>query len=454
MIKQTLKKAGLHLKNAASKYYQKGLGYARKIIPPWSIVRNKNEQYEQPDKRLKDLLRRVDESTKHTDPYLVPEKLQPELQSAARQIATEGFYDGVTRVESGKESAATALITEKLLANCVATLSGENERINGQINSQLKIVNGKRNTLELHLDYQQYLYHHYKYNERGYSMMEFWMYMSCYIVLFIADLPLLSQMLKFLYGIRVGQNVHKLLPIQDNLEVLILAIGMGVSTIFIKYCYDDFVGKKYGHTVISRKKFKELFQQEKKPQDLTDSEIEEIEKKVKEEQRIKKVILLFTVITLILIGVFRGSAWIAGSSKMSVHPWLISVTMIFISLLFSLVGGACLSLSLSALVNSRRLKSNKREVEALERDFTEFSEKLSVLKGEQTYVQRYLDRVGDGSKWLQLMLNFLYSYYKMGFKEGFANPTYFMQRMDFFDQIVQWRKDVTAVRINSDINTK
>lgn len=450
MIKDTLKQAGKKISDQVYKSYEKGKDYLKRF------TQTKDKPItgqSKSDQKLMDLLTRVDESSKHMDSHFVSEDFQSEVHSYVRQLASEGFYNGVAGLKTDNYKLKVKQKAANIFAGTSSAVAEKKAQITDIINAKQKILGDKVARLALHHEYQKYLHHHYKFNERGYSKWEFWLYFICYIVLFVADLPLSAEMLKCLFTVNMNDEASSLLPITEHLNVILIAIGMGISTIFIKYCYDEFVGKKYGHKVISHKKFEELFSPGDTITGLDQTEIKDVKNNQKIESRIKVGLLLFTILTIIIIGIFRGAAWSQLSEDGDpVSVYLVSATMIFVTLLFALVGGACLSLALAALTNSNRMKNSKNEAIILEREYTEYSKELSHLKGELAYTEEYSTKIGNGEEWEIIISDFLASYYKMGFDEGYSNPGYFMQQMSYFDRVIHWREQAISRKINSDIN--
>lgn len=447
MIKAAFKPIREKIGAQLSKAYNKGKDFLKKVIKP--SVTTETDKLAM-DRRLKNLQERVNESTKHMDPHLVPEEMQPEVHIYVRQLATEGFHDGVIGLKTENCIPIARARAYTILTGSIAVLAKKKGELQESIAEWRAMLDDRKAKLKLHHDYEKYLQHHYKFNERGYSWIEFVIYMVSYLFLFFADLPLAAEMLRHLFAF----NGNSIMPFWEHWNVWAIAIGMGLVTIFIKYCFDDLLGRKYGHAVISHKKFAELFSPEKGGTDLTSEELDEVKRNAKSESRTKKNLLYATIATIIFTGIFRAFAFRASQGAGAVHvpPVIIALAVITIVLLFAVVGGACLSLALTTLINKFRLKRCTNEAADLEKQFAASSKELIRFEGELAYTQAYMDKIEKEQTWENILFNFFMSFYKLGFDEGYANPGYFMQELTFFERVIYWREQAVSGKINADIN--
>ena len=468
------------IKSNVGKLFDKAKTFTRKLFRKDA---EKVEEIPSAKDRLNALLNRIDLVQKHIDPVILADEEQSEVHASVRQLAEQGFNDGVAGSKpSNLNEFATAKAAE-FYRRCVATVAEKKKRLSIEIKSLQKVVNDKRGQVTLHHAYQNYLQHHNKFDERGTSWIECFLYLGCAILIFLADIPLAAEMLKWL--INTPQQADEGFSILDlhkaNGNVLVTAIGIALSTIYIKVSYDRFVAKKYGHDIMAKKKFEALFfgtpdapdlsdeaeeslRAEWRKQDLESSRLTDEEKRmIKRNERTIRLIeiclLIFTLATIFILGIFRAKAWetihsLGEETELvkEVPTSIVAATLIMITLLFSIISGVCLSISLRTWKTRRRLQRCKDEAIALESSFIDKSKNLSDVEGNHDYVLEAERNLTRAQEWINTIAALFFAYYQMGFTEGMSVPGFFMHGLDFFERVEHWRNEAVSRKINNFLN--
>lgn len=404
--------------------------------------------------RLKEMLDRIDASESPVKIGLVPDEIRADFHTHIRNMAISGFNDGVKRVKSDAHLKIASEKADEFYREFSAHAEYNLEATGREILSKEKIVDSKLKQTKLQHGYQNYLQHHYKFNERGYTLGECLLYSVIFLIIFCADIPLAVETVRRIYPTSIQATSFSFQSIGKNWEAFLTALGLASSSIYIKIWYDEFVGKKYGHTVISSKKFLELFSTEENNYALSEEEKTSIEKHEKHIKIIKTIILIFTLTVIAVLGIFRKYAWMKSQGLVSAIPYdVLSISFVFITLLFSIISGICLSIALNAWTNYNRLKRCKQETIILEKDFLKESKELAALQGEQTKLKVTLSQWTDRNDWIRKVRELLSAYYEIGYTEGLAEPGYYMKDSNFFDRIIQWRETITAKQINKSITS-
>lgn len=411
-------------------------------------TKNENEESPQHDS-LKEMIDRIDASESPIKVSLIPEDLRSDFHAHVRNMAISGFNDGVKGLKSDAHLKIASEKADKFYREFSAHAEYKSEAVRREIVSKEKIVESKLQQATLHHGYQNYLQHHYKFNERGNTIGESLLYTVIFLIIFMADIPLAVETIRRIYPTYMGERPFSFQSIGEHWEAFLTAVGLASSSIYIKIWYDEFVGKKYGHAVISNKKFLELFSAEDSNGALTEEE----KRKIKNHERyikiIKSIILLFTLTVITVLGIFRKYAWMKSQGIISTIPRdILSVAFVFITLLFSIISGICLSIALNAWTNYNRLRRCKHETNVLEKDYLKESKELAALQGEKAKLEVSVSQWADRDDWIEKVRELLSAYYDIGYNEGLAEPGYYIRHLDFFDRILLWRENITARKIS------
>ncbi len=401
---------------------------------------------------LEQIIQRLIGTAQNKDPILTNTESRAEFEAHAKDMITHGFHEGIVRKPSQIPHNKSASGAAELYARCFAALAENVNKLFENVTATRKIANDKGRQMNLHHSYQNYLQHHDKFNERGNTILEFIIYLVCSMIILLADVPLAAEMLKPLFDTPPKMEIHTGRDFLVVYSHYIAAIGISLSTIYIKIYYDEFAGQKFGHTVIAWKKFKELFKDKVEDGSITDKEEEAVMLQSKSVRRIKTVIFRFTLVAIAELGVYRGFAWGAIRAGGTVPIIVLSITLAVLTLLFAIVSGVCFSIALNVLTTLRRLRRCKKQGEELERSYADEAKKLSERQGAYAYALSLQDTLTKTLGWQNMIRDQFISFYDLGYSEGIVQPGYFMQGLDFFDRLVVFREDSIAVKINTHLN--
>lgn len=413
--------------------------------------------------RLSELLDRIEKAPPQLDGAVIPAPVQKDFVEALKRHARQGFMDGVTGVPSDFLPVSEASAAQDLQQRaCAALAEKELERL-GEVVSLQQIAKDRYRQVRLHHDYQDYLHHYSKFGERGTTKAEFWIYLVCAVIIVVADIPLNLEMLRRLFdaGGASEKNVGLANFFRGPWGLLISALGVGMTSIFIKVWYDKYGNRKYGQTFLSQKKFDDLFVDARDTGYLEDAS-QPVSRDMSPENKLHSKsewgarlidwgLLLITLSTIVAMGIFRGYVINAAKyrGQASSIPFSASAaTLILLALLLAILSGVCLSISLNSLSTFNRLKESREQGAALESALTDVTTKLQTAEGALAYVRQLLWNT-TAQSWETCISSYLKSHYEIGFSEGRQEPGYLLQSLDFYDRVARLRENHVARQVNT-----
>ena len=421
---------------------------------------------------LNELLNSIEPKPGNLMPASVPVEMQEDFADQLKQALVAGFKDGVSGIRSESIVSLAEAEARETFKSYAGTAAGQIDELQEKISGKEILAGYRKKQLELQYDYCKYMLHFYKFNERGNTIGEFIMYFILFLLLFFADIPIGTELLKGLFS---GSNSHDPIPftdlfrpgmfipvIVDNWQPLWAAVGISVSTIYFKIVYDEFVGSKYGHSVVSKKRFEELFSggngESSGPRHdpgLTSEEKSEIQKRARQVKQVKIGLLVFTLFALVIVCLFRIYGWQdidASNEEYTIPVWVIILAMSGLTLLFAIMSGVCLSIALNSLTNYRRTRAIKSQTLILEEEFEKEISSLANLKNEQIKISKNLAAIGSVEDWIKQVTSIFRAYYTLGFNHGILCPGYFMRDKSFFERICFARSEDAARKINNHLS--
>lgn len=238
---------------------------------------------------------------------------------------------------------------------------------------------------------------------------------ACYLVvaflLVIADIPLALKLTQQGFDLALGIPEldefvkYPWLVFQNNWEVVILAAGLALCTVFVKIFYD-----KHAATVIPE------LPADTPPGALGDSS---------RHAGIDYVILALTMATILALGAFRFATIeheaASGAGALIFTDWSRQVvtlaTFVLITLLFPVIGGVCLSLGLNQLHNRSALARAEKEVEDCRLVYLRESEEVEALSNGLTEWTTVRDWCSSGD-FARTVIELLRGAYVHGYERG------------------------------------
>lgn len=328
-----------------------------------------------------------------------------------------------------------------------AEVKGEIEKADIDSKTKAKIAEDEEKRLNLFKTYWDKLVRRRELYPRKYSQGLGWFYVTIAVFLILADIPLaleltaqgfdlneteetkfqLVNLFNLNYTTANNQaptiGTHVLDVLLHNWQVLLLAIGIALCSIYIKIFYDDFVGYPADKAILQYRLLHGLDK---------DVEAQEQVKKLKRRRQwIKFAILLFTILTIVFLGVFRSqSASDAAINNMTTWPGMppppanigeidIIQLLVFISitLLFPIISGVCFSLGFNAIQNRRELRRVTNDVTKREKEYLTVMnthiESVQTLERWQAYISWI-----DADDFIKKYKQFFVTCYNYGYERG------------------------------------
>lgn len=316
--------------------------------------------------------------------------------------------------------------------------------------------------------------------------------------LLLSDIPLALQLIQkgFKFDDPAPENaMHKLFSvafrnvITDNWEVILTAIGISFCTVMIKIVYDEMIGTPYAAEVLRRKQFFDLFHRKKKDDNtdyFTPTEANNIRYNQWLKTLVKLVLLAGTIYMIFTLGQFRvksleivdierrynddiekavnRNTFDSASSGSHIrelddrkqaaikqnridNAGLYSHTFSVITLFFPIISGICLSLSLTALQNRRKIKKSEKLCEQLE---SVLQRKADALGKDEAAFKEWLkeEEYISHPDWLKSFSEKLVSLYQYGYTTGKIRPDFKKELPDILTIIQSWRNKIIYYRTN------
>ena len=205
-------------------------------------------------------------------------------------------------------------------------------------------------------------------NFKNFSFLLGFTYLVIALFLIAADIPLAYKL--------TGDGFRL-----EFANAILMAVGLALSTIYIKIYYDEFVGAPIEEAVT---RFKNL-------KDVEDSDIKKIKWSWRRKVVIKTMILLLSIVTILVLGIYRFEFYkktelgnIKSDELQSVlaGDWT-QAAFILVTLLFPIIGGVCASLGISNIQNF--VESKKTIWKA----YWKNKKKLNTLENWQNAIKSY-----------------------------------------------------------------
>jgi hypothetical protein len=385
-----------------------------------------------------------DNIAKETDHYrkslLLPEVEQDFLLSV-RFMVDAGIRDGIDGIKNAQDREMKIIAqsrASRLFKLAKAVLGGmqikaqTEEQAKGELSARCK-EQDMRQHHELEV-LQYYRRQHARSFSRGWGLL-------CILagfLLFVTDIPLSQKLFEN------GFNLY-------HYESYIIAGGFSLSTIFIKVYYDNYIGVKYGNELMVDSRFSEMFKVvTKEKASLSQEEYSAINKK--EQSRSKKwynAILSLTVATILVLGIFRVEV-VKNMNFNKVNYIINLLTFTFLSLIFPIISGICLSIGFNCQQNRRHYKEAIRKCKDSEVKYIEALKEYTSAQKENGDIESEIAKWSE-KDFAESHTQILLSYYVRGYKAGLANPGTGTNVKELFRIAELWRTRAFARKMNNHI---
>lgn len=387
---------------------------------------------------IKQLYDNLDKETVYYKRILLLPEVQEDFSLSIKFMTDAGISDGLYGISSAREKEITVIAKsrgERLMKLAQSILMGLSMQAKTEEEEKREIKERDRQRNDQQHKYLEIMEYYKRHHPKSFSFIWCVICLTCGLGLFVADFPLARILFV---------NGFNLRP----LEGYFMAGGVCLCSIFIKIYYDNYVDTKFGSHLLTNSKYAEMF--------MNVTQIEPNLDKVKfsasleKESRIKRrwhnAILVFTLIVIITLGIFRVEA-----SPVSRVPYLVNlITFIFLTLIFPVISGVCLSIGLTVFQNKlvywrTGWKCNKTE-----------GKYIGALK-EYTASQRNKEDIDNELvKWnnppfVDSYKDILLSYYDHGYKMGAVHPDVTLKGKDLYSIAAEWREKAISRKINNQI---
>jgi hypothetical protein len=480
-------------KNRETEQSPNNLGFLKKIwgkiLKLFSFRKRANEPIVEPEKlqssNMDDVLLDSWNLVKDSVPFTIDieQRLAPGIESHVR---TRGKYFFVLGFENGvkglihnvAQSVEIARGEARHLVEYVKAVSlGKKQALESALNVNREILKDEKIRYDNANDYLERITHYYQNEPRSFARPLGWFYLVIAIILIGADIPLAQKLTS--EGFQLDE--------QGKISWLLVA-GLALCSVYIKIYYDEYIATPLGTSVLQFKGIPGIGKKKPTNQNEPISENEKNENetilskensKVKREYWVKFIVktsvLLFTFYTIRHLGIFRYlyindnerevlitfAQWMVDNKLINIEnrgdqiAFALEVTrnaFIFITLIFPIIGGICLSLSLNIFRNRRWMKkadsdSNKKrdqyvvalsKVNSIERDFEDFKNIFEEWHGKD-----------EGERHMDFFTQVFNAYFKLGYNTGFTQPDAFNANDEIYTQVEKMRRGIIARKINN-----
>ncbi len=348
-----------------------------------------------------------------------------EIRAIVHRIAESYWRTGYADAQRGQRLAEFAEVTSasaKLLRQKIAAEATANEeQVARRAQTNQEILDAAQKRFSARHDHLELLGRLFRRNTRSLSAILGVGYLVVAGLLIVADVPLALRLTQEGFDLEYGQNFqitdlfrYPLVVFQDNWEVLILAGGLALCTVFIKIFFDKRIA-----TVIPEPS-----------EDGAAPRPSELDLSSRVPLWLEAAVLLLTLGTIVSLGAFRYSTQDAErrlTSSLetlftaSQHDWITFATFVLITLLFPVIGGACLSIGLNHLHNRTALKRARRDLDEARREYLAQSTVVERIRNSLTEWHTVHQWCTSSDEFLGTAATLLRASYEHGYARGWMD---------------------------------
>jgi hypothetical protein len=364
-----------------------------------------------------------------------------------------GYYAGQwgVREEDIKGSAAVQVRIEK---NLIDEKSRSNQR---RLNSQVKILKTIKKNAERDYktknSYYEKLNRAYQYNHKQFSLPLGIIYGVIAVLLVVADIPLALDLTRRGFDLKTDLNnpigdlfsltadegfiFHFFKVLMGNWEVVLLATGIALCTIYVKIFYDDYLGIPLENLIKKasespRAEYEEIKQAENGEDEALEESATAMEAPIDKKKisdnfsrlwwvrfSVKLGVLLTLLLTIVVLGGFRY--YVVTSETVTAPGWITFFTYLFLTLIFPIISGICASLSLSNLHNWAERRDAEKESSQARQEVLKATDEFREKKEEKERNSGFIEWL-DSKETIPLLTEYLIRCYESGYKFGYLYP--------------------------------
>lgn len=400
-----------------------------------------------------------------TELLLAPD-LDEYIRSRGEDFRRLGFYDGVKGITNEETDAIANSCASTLVQYIKASSNGKLEAFASEMEVKEQILNDEGARYQVskkHLETKTYYYNNYP---RTYSKGLGVFYLIMATCLIFADVPLAYALTVNGFNLTVGSGWN-----------IFLVIGIALCAVYIKIYYDDYIATSLGSYTLQFKNIPGVtddFSNNQEQNEIEKLNYHRTVKSVKKEYwikfAIKSIILLLSLCTIWKLGEFRFINLDDGERKgllkyiewMTSNGWNITAdiyadvintaisTFRYLTLLFPIIGGVCLSLALTNFQNCHRFKDSQDDYLKLQENYLIALENYNKVKKLHNDFKGIYDEwqgQDNGKRNIAFFTKVFKAYYIIGFKMGFFEPDHHNKFDDLYAQTEIMRRKFTSRRI-------
>lgn len=385
------------------------------------------------------------------DDIIVNMGLHKRISASHKYMYEMGRRDGALGIKMNITGIARAS-AQAMFRHIYVILKGKIGALKATLESKEKIMQDDEKLYSNEQRYYDYLQYQYRFFPRSHSLLLFFIYAAVALALIIADMPLALQLIQRGFNLpgpgfeELFKPGNFLTTIAANWETSLTALGVALSTVYIKIFYDEFIGTPYANSLMTSKKFLE---------EMGIENPDKIDGRIRREGAIKvsaKLILFIgTIAAIMLLALFRfETAKEFEKAEFTKIPYA-GKAFVAITLLFPVIGGICLSYALNNIQNLLRYSGAKRRCEKTRSAFQIAVEAYTVARINYEDITAATEGLNEENSAVDEFTNHLAAFYTRGYAIGGMQPEKYTKGEDFFNKIQEWRNIAIARKINHNI---
>lgn len=372
--------------------------------------------------------------------------------SMGESFRKSGYYAGQWGVREN-DIAASAAMQVRITKGLIDEKSQSNQR---RLKSQVEILGTIKKNAERDYEtknsYYEKLNRAYQYNHKQFSWVLGGIYGFFAVLLILADIPLALELTRQGFNLKTDPNnaiadlfvlnanegfiLHFLKVLASNWEVVFLATGIALCTIYIKIFYDDYIGIPLENLIKKASESPRADYEEVKQAEGDDDSTGEFvagketpvdKKKISDKFSrlwwvrffVKLSVLLILLSTIAVLGGFRY--YVVTTDSVTAAPGITFFTYLFLTLIFPIISGICASLSLSNLHNWAEKRKAEKENSEARKEVLRATDEFRVKEEEMERNSGFIKWLEE-DKTIQLLTDYLISSYQSGYKFGYLHP--------------------------------
>lgn len=285
-----------------------------------------------------------------------------------------------------------------------------------------------------------------------------WLYIIIGFLLVLADIPLSLMVTERIFDFEHSDVFHSIkdllnIPIGDkctslsshmfkvltgNWQLVIMTMGVALSAIYFKVFYDDFMAYPTDKAV---GQFRQLTFNRRKnasipSEDDKKIELEKILKKHKQKNIGKVVILIFTLSTIVILGLLRAE--VEGGSTLN------HLMYIMLTILFPMIGGILFSLGMGNFHNRYERRFAEKNFNNKMKEHTKAIEEFTACEMDVSTYESFIKKCEGGIVRDNFEKMFQHCYLH-GYQRGVVNPD---KNLDMYDRAQRFRDRLLATKSN------